>query len=89
MGVTHFQNFGGQLRVATSHPTGTEQKDGAVYFDSDDVALYTYYSGTWYGVLMTTSTSTSTSTTTTTSTSTSTTTTTTTSTSTSTSTTTT
>lgn len=66
MAYTHFQKFGGLLRQATTHPTGKEQQNGAMYYDSNDHAIYVYYGGIWRGILVTTSTSTSTTTSTTT-----------------------
>ena len=79
MAGTHFKELHGRILVTATAPTATDElKDGTMYYDTDDNALYVRSSGVWRGIPMTTSTSTSSTTTSTSSTTTSTSTTTTT-----------
>ena len=61
MAGTHFKELRGRILVTATAPTGTEDtKEGSMYFDTDDNALYIRASSVWKGIAFTTSTSTST-----------------------------
>lgn len=66
MAGTHFKELRGRILVTANKPTATNDlKNGTMYYDTDDNALYVRSGDVWRGIPMTTSTSTSTSSTTT------------------------